>query len=181
MSDSVIGEISRFKIKHIELVTNVEGTTNSGDNSQNVSNNYNDDSQTLFTAAAQKADKQKKRKNKRKREPSPESSSSDSRNSSSSEESVEEGNSTKSHRFQIISKSESHKWELPGEMADYVNHQFECFIPEEDVKENLVLQPVPENVRGVKKLNDFVKSIMGQSAQVLNQDTTMEKNSNRKF
>ena len=61
-------------------------------------------------------------------------------------------------------------------MADYVNHQFECFIPEKDVEENLlILQPVPENVRGVKKLDDFVKSILGQSAQVLNQDTIKTK------
>ena len=92
-----------------------------------------DDNQTLFTAAVQKADKHNKRENKRKKEPSPESSSSDSGNSSSSVESVEEGNSTKSHRSQIISKSESQKWELPGEIADYVSHQFECFIPEKDV------------------------------------------------
>ena len=107
--------------------------------------------------------------------PSPESSSYDSGNSSSSEESVEEGNSTKSHRFQIISKAESRKWELPCEMADYVNHQFEYFIPEKDVEENLLIQqPVPENVRDVKKLDDFVKSVMGQSAQVLNQDATMK-------
>ena len=176
MSVSDTGETSRFKIKHIEPVTNAGGTTHSGDNSQNASNSYNDDNQTLFIAAAQKADKHKKRKNKRKRETSPESSSSDSGNSSSSEDSVEEDNSTKSRRFQIISKSESHKWELPGEMEDYVNHQFECFIPEKDVEENLlILQSVPENVRGVKKLDDFVKSIMGQSAQVLNQDATIEK------
>ena len=95
--------------------------------------------------------------------------SSDSGNSSTSEESVKEGNSTKSHRFQIISKAESHKRELPDEMTDYVNHQFKYFIPEKDAEENLLLlQPVPENVRGVKKLDDFVKSVMGQSAQVLN-------------
>ena len=61
-------------------------------------------------------------------------------------------------------------------MAYYVNHQFKCFIPEKDVEESLlILQSVPENVKGVKKLDDFVKSIMGQSAQVLNQDGTMEK------
>ena len=64
-------------------------------------------------------------------------------------------------------------------MTDYVNHQFKYFIPEKDAEENLLLlQPVPENVRGVKKLDDFVKYddlIMGQSAQVLNQDATMEK------
>ena len=59
---------------------------------------------------------------------------------------------------------------------DYVNHQFECFIPEKDVEENLlILQLVPGNVRGIKKLDDFVKSIMEQSEQFLDQDTTMEK------
>ena len=101
-SDSDSGETSRLKIKYIEPVTYIEGTNNSGNNSQNVSNSQDDDSQTLFTAAAQKVDKHKTRKNKRKRELSPESSPSDSENSSSSEESVEEGNSTKSHRIQII-------------------------------------------------------------------------------
>ena len=61
-------------------------------------------------------------------------------------------------------------------MADYIIHQFECFIPREDVEENLlIIQPVPENVRGVKKLDGFVKSIMWHSAQVLNQDATMKK------
>ena len=61
-------------------------------------------------------------------------------------------------------------------MEDCVNHQFECFIQGKGVEENLlVLQPVPENIRDVKKLDDFVKSIMGQNAQVLNQDATMEK------
>ena len=61
-------------------------------------------------------------------------------------------------------------------MADYVNHQFKYLIPEKDVEESfLILQPVSENVRSVKKLDDFVKSIMGQSAQVLNQDATMGK------
>ena len=50
----------------------------------------------------------------------------------------------------------------PGEMADYFNHQFECFIPEKDVEENLlILQSVSECVSGVKKLDGFVKSIFG--------------------
>ena len=148
-------------------VTNVEDTNNNGDNSQNPSKGHNGDNQTPFTAATQKADKHKKSKNKRKIETSPESLSSDSENSSSSEDSVEESNSTKSHRFQRISKSESHKWELLGEMPDYVKHQFECFIPEKDVEANLlILQPVHENVRDVKKLNDFSKHIMGKMEEL---------------
>ena len=61
-------------------------------------------------------------------------------------------------------------------MVDYVNHLFEYFIPETDVKENhLILQPVPENVRDVKEFGYFVKPIIGQRAQVLNQDATTEK------
>ena len=52
MSDSDTGETSRFKIKHIDPVTNVQDTTKSGDNSQNASNSQNDYNQTLFTAAA---------------------------------------------------------------------------------------------------------------------------------
>ena len=45
-----------------------------------------------------------------------------------------------------------------------------------NVEENLlILQPVTEIVKGVKKLDDFVKSIMKQSAQVLNHDATTEK------
>ena len=34
---------------------------------------------------------------------------------------------------------------------------------------------IPKNVRGVKKFDDFVKSIKGQSAKILNQDAIMEK------
>ena len=39
----------------------------------------------------------------------------------------------------MISKSENHKWKLPGEIPDYVNHQFECFIPEKHVDEILLI------------------------------------------
>ena len=144
LSDSDTGGKFRFKIKHIEPTANVQGSTTSGDN-------------TLFTAPAQKTDRHKKIKNKRKRRTSPESLSSDLENSSSSQDPVEKGISTKSHRFQIISKSKSHKKELPGEMTYYVNHQFECVF------------------FWIKKLDRFVKPIMGQNAQVLNQGTTAEK------
>ena len=161
-SHSDTGETSRFKIKHTEPVTNVEDTANIGDNSQNTSNSQNDDNQTLFTATAQKVGKHKKRKNKKTRKPSPETSSSDSGNSSSSEESVVEGNSTKSPRFQIIFKAESHKWELPGEMADYVNHQFEYFIPEKDENENVRQERERTGqCQGRQKIRQFCKVYYG--------------------
>ena len=37
MSDSDTGETAHFKIKHIEPITNVDSTTNSGDKSQDAS------------------------------------------------------------------------------------------------------------------------------------------------
>ena len=49
-------------------------------------------------------------------------------------------------------------------MADYVNQQFECFIPRKDVDVEvnlLILKPVPENVRGVKKIERFSKLSYG--------------------
>ena len=90
MFDTDTGEICRFKMKYIEPITNVEGTTNSNDNS------HNNDNQILFTAAAQNTDKHTQEK---RRETSPESSTSVWWNFSSSERSVREGNSTISHRF----------------------------------------------------------------------------------
>ena len=139
-------------------------------------NSHNDDNHNPFIGATQKTDKHKNRRNERNRETSPETSSSDSGNISPSKDPFQEVNSTKSDRFQIISKSESHKWELAYKMADYVNHQSECFIAENNVGETfIILQPVRENERYVKKLENFVNFIMRQSAQVLDQNSTMEK------
>ena len=50
-----------------------------------------------------------------------------------------------------MSKSESHKWEFPGQMADYVNHQFEYFIPEKDVIENLLIYSSSLRMSGASK------------------------------
>ena len=56
------------------------------------------------------------------------------------------------------------------------NTSLSALFQKKKVEENLlILQHVPENIRDVKKLNDFVKPIMGQSRQVLNQVETMEK------
>ena len=74
MFESDTGETSRFKIKDIEPIANIEGTTNSGVNSQDASSSHDDDNQIHFTVTAQKKpDKHKRRKNKRKTEISPES------------------------------------------------------------------------------------------------------------
>ena len=74
MFESDTGETSRFKIKDIEPIANIEGTTNSGVNSQDASSSHDDDNQIPFTVTAQKkTDKHKRIKKKRKTEISPES------------------------------------------------------------------------------------------------------------
>ena len=65
MFESDTGETSRFKIKDIEPIANIEGTTNSGVNSQDASSSHDDDNQIPFTVTAQKkTDKHKRRKKK---------------------------------------------------------------------------------------------------------------------
>ena len=65
MSNSDTEEISRFKIKHIEPVTNVEGTTNGPDNSHNASNNQNDDNRSCSQLQHKKLINTKTEKNRR--------------------------------------------------------------------------------------------------------------------
>lgn len=40
---------------------------------------------------------------------------------------------TQDQRFQIKSKSERNKWELPGEIADNESHHFKFFITKKDM------------------------------------------------
>ena len=139
MSDSDTGETSRFKIKQLSQSQMLRVLPTAAITAKMLVTAIMMITRPCSLLQHKKLTNIKREKNKRKRETSPESSSSDSGNSSSSEDSVEVGNPTKSHRFQIISKSESQKWELPGEMVDFVNHQFECFIPEKDVEKKKLL------------------------------------------
>ena len=49
-------------------------------------------------------------------------------------------------RFLITSVVKTYEWSLPDEMAEYANKLFTDYIPEKDVKDNILyLNPVPEN------------------------------------
>ena len=175
LSDSNTEETSRSKIKHIKPIANVGGTTNSGNNSHDASYSHKDYNQTVFTFAAQETDKHKKRRNKGKREISLESFSSDSENSSSLKDSVEKGNSTKSHRFQIISKPESKKWEFHSEIVVISVTSLSVSFQKRCRRESSYVTACPWECHGLQKIGKICKAIMGQSTQVLNQDATMEK------
>jgi len=107
---------------------------------------------------------------------SDESSSSSSSDSSSTENDEEDEPTTK--RFRVMTEEERHKYSLPKSMANYVNEQFEVFIPEKELKDAVLLEnPVPENIDPTKKLDDFLKGILKErkKTDLINQDNILEK------
>ncbi|XP_066915546.1 uncharacterized G-patch domain protein DDB_G0278987-like [Clytia hemisphaerica] len=77
----------------------------------------------------------KKRKNKRRRLSSSSSSSCSSSSSSSSDsEDVSSVEGRAPERFKVVPEEEKNKYELPKSLTEYVNEQFETYIPEKDLK-----------------------------------------------
>ena len=101
-----------------------------------------------------KAAHSKKKSKKRRRDSSPLSTSSESDSSSESNSEACYVN----ERFQITPKAEKSKWKLPSDMADYANRQFEVYIPDKDIEENVLENhPVPSNIQEVKSVDDFLR------------------------
>ena len=51
------------------------------------------------------------------------------------------------------------KYDLPALLTDYVNQNFEEYIPEKEQTAVFLKSPVPNNVDTVKKLDEVLKSI----------------------
>ena len=67
-------------------------------------------------------------------------------------------------RFKIQSGGEENAWELPQEMLDYVIDQFETYIKEKDIKDKVLsINPVPTNMRKVRKLDMYLHELMKDS------------------
>ena len=80
--------------------------------------------------------RRKHHKNKKRRRHYASSSSSDSFPSSRSPSSTPV-NTSSSRRFQIITEEENFQASILGDMAKYVNENFDCFLSEKDLKENI--------------------------------------------
>ena len=53
--------------------------------------------------------------------------------------------------FQIITEEEKFHYSILGDMAKYVNENFDCFLSEKDMRENILKEnPVPKNIDPVK-------------------------------
>lgn len=64
-------------------------------------------------------------------------------------------------RFRIQSEAEGNAWELTEEMLQYVTEQFEIYIKEKDVKEEILdKNPIPKNMKKVRKLDFFLQKLM---------------------
>ena len=139
----------------------------------------------------EKRNKKSKRKSrKRRRSSSPSSSSGDSSSSKSSGASSNESDSSpeaNSHsdcesnseppikRYKVLTKKEKNAWSLPTEMADYANLQFNTYVPEADLEEDILEEsPIPTNFNEPKKLDDFMKPYLAETPAIFT-DNTYEK------
>ena len=49
--------------------------------------------------------------------------------------------------FQIITEEEKFHYSILGDMAKYVNENFDCFLSEKDIRENILKEnPVTKNI-----------------------------------
>ena len=130
----------------------------------------------------QKKTKKRSPIKRKKKKRSPSSSSSDS-SSSSSQSSSSDDSDSDSHprrhkRFKIVAKGDENMWELPKSMARYANSQFREYIPDKSIEETLLSgYPVPANIQKVKRLDDFLKTLISPSTSCM--DTVLEKTQGR--
>ena len=69
-------------------------------------------------------------------------------------------------RFEVVHEQDLHKWDLPESLAEYANPKFRIFIPDKDIKEQILVEnPVPENLPQVKKLDNFMQDILVEKFQ----------------
>ena len=85
-----------------------------------------------------------------------------------------------SKRFKIVSEEEEYRWSLPADMTEYANENSKKFMPDNDVKEAILLKlPRQGNIDPVKKLDDFLLELLKQKKETvdLTIDGAFEKNS----
>lgn len=125
-----------------------------------------------LSGSSSKSTKRKRKVEPRGNHEASESSSESSENSDSedSDDSENEDSSSKlpaneppykRKRFEALAEEAQYNWDLPAGMADYANKYLKNFVPEKDVKDSiLTTSPVPSNIQGPKKLDDFFKELL---------------------
>ena len=102
-----------------------------------------------------------KRGKKKKHKKAASSSSSSSESSSSSSGESDSDDAHEYENFEIVSEKDMYKWKLPKGLAKFVNKHFEEYIPDSDLKDQVLTElPIPANIDSVKKLDDFLKDLL---------------------
>ena len=88
-----------------------------------------------------------------------------------------EEHSPSRQRFQVIPEQDQYRWDLPDNMSDYVNKNFNVFIPEKDLVEAVAENPVPSNLQAAKKLDEYLVEVLKEKNMnsPLAQDNIFEK------
>ena len=69
-------------------------------------------------------------------------------------------------RFQPSGEEHLNEWELPEELAVYVNETMGKFVPEKQLKENILYEnPVPNNIAQPKTLDVFMKELLEEQGK----------------
>lgn len=67
----------------------------------------------------------------------------------------------KRQRFEAVAEEDNNMYELPEELAAYVNKYLERFVPDKGLKDSILYEnPVPSNVIKPKRLDDFFKELL---------------------
>ena len=101
---------------------------------------------------------------------------------SSEKRPAEEENSQPHKRFKVVTEEENFKWSLPEGMADYVRDNFEKYIQEKGLKENIMIpNPKPDNIAPVRRMDGYLTELLKEKrkTQELASDATLEKIQNR--
>ena len=77
-------------------------------------------------------------------------------------------------RFKVMSTEDKFKWLLPEEMAEYMNDDFQTFLPEKGVPDSILMEiPIPSNVYQLQTVDDFIVPLMSKNETAV--DLSIEK------
>ena len=72
--------------------------------------------------------------------------------------------SFKRPRFEALADEKQYDYELPDEMANYLNKYMDKYVPDKDLKDSVMTEnPVPSNVNKPKKLDGYFKEILNEN------------------
>ena len=89
----------------------------------------------------------------------------------------EDGTVSKYCRFELKPENIENEWNLPTQLASYVKKYMSTHISEKDIREKiLATNPIPHNVKGTQKLDEFFKELLSDSKKLstLNQEKTLK-------